>query len=138
MNFNDYDRETLIEIIWEGCYAANGIKPRWMNFDEMSIEQLRKDAEYYSNAADAQIELEAQQLIEAEEELEAEIARVIELGAGDRETALRWMIQDVNFYTEQDVEHWFWNRGLLFSKNYKAYRDEIEPFVVFIDFAEEA
>ena len=40
---------------------------------------------------------------------------MIEAGAGNRITALRWMTSTETFYLEQDVEHWVWNQGILFT-----------------------
>jgi hypothetical protein len=37
------------------------------------------------------------------------------MGAGDEETALRWLTQDQEFYHEQDVEHWVYTQGILFT-----------------------
>ena len=48
-------------------------------------------------------------------EFTGEIMDVIELGAKDRETALRWMTQDEKFYSEQCISHWVWARGILFT-----------------------
>jgi hypothetical protein len=48
-------------------------------------------------------------------EFTGEILDMIELGAKDRETALRWMTQEDKFYSEQCVSHWVWSRGILFT-----------------------
>lgn len=48
-------------------------------------------------------------------EFKALVQKTIELGAGDEETALRWLVQDEEFYGSQDVEHWVWNKGILFT-----------------------
>ena len=37
------------------------------------------------------------------------------MGAGDEETAIRWLTQDEEFYHSQDVEHWVYNQGILFT-----------------------
>ena len=49
-------------------------------------------------------------------EFTGEILNMIELGAKDRETALRWMTQDHEFHSEQDVSHWVWSHGILFTE----------------------
>ena len=49
-------------------------------------------------------------------EFTGEILNMIELGAKDRETALRWMTQDQEFHSEQDVSHWVWSHGILFTE----------------------
>ena len=49
------------------------------------------------------------------ENLETAIHAIIDLGAEDRSVALRWMTQNETFFHEQDVEHWVWNQGVLFT-----------------------
>ena len=34
---------------------------------------------------------------------------------GDRTTAIRWMVQQEEFVSEQDVEYWVWKHGVLFT-----------------------
>ncbi len=46
---------------------------------------------------------------------EARIQDVIGLGAGDRETALRWITSQETFYHSQCVEHFVWEQGILFT-----------------------
>jgi hypothetical protein len=37
------------------------------------------------------------------------------MGASDEETAIRWLTADEEFYHSQDVEHWIYNQGILFT-----------------------
>lgn len=46
---------------------------------------------------------------------EARVLDVIDLGAGDRETALQWITSQETFYHIQDVEHFVWEQGVLFT-----------------------
>ena len=46
---------------------------------------------------------------------EARIQDVIELGAGNRFNALLWIIGTETFYHIQDVEHFVWEQGILFT-----------------------
>ena len=48
-------------------------------------------------------------------EFETLVAKTIDLGAGDRETALRWLTSTEDFYHQQDIEHWVWKHGILFT-----------------------
>lgn len=59
------------------------------------------------------------------------LANTIIYGAGDRKTALRWMTQSEKFYNEQDVEHWVWNQGVLFTDYGKALVKELMEIVEF-------
>ena len=40
---------------------------------------------------------------------------VSEYGATDEETALRWLTENEKFYGVQDIEHWVWKAGILFT-----------------------
>ena len=109
-------------------------------FDENTISDLHKDArgfrpgEYWWNQWNASTDEEKQTtwdslIVELEEELErvrrweeeavkdfeADVNQHIALGAGDRETALRWMTSDEEFYNDQCIEHWVWNHDILFT-----------------------
>jgi len=93
-NFSDItDRDTLQEIIWEAAKVATGCKPRWIDFQGESIESLQRTAEMYDRWADDQVEMEAAIEAAAVAEYESEIQSFIEMGAGDRETAVRWYVE---------------------------------------------
>jgi len=51
----------------------------------------------------------------AVEEFQARIEDVIGLGAGNRLTALSWITGQEKFYHIQDVEHFVWEQGILFT-----------------------
>jgi hypothetical protein len=68
---------------------------------------------------------------EALVQFEREVAQTISYGAGDRATALRWMTQNEEFYNNQDVEHWVWNRGILFTDEGRTLVKELMNTVTF-------
>ena len=49
------------------------------------------------------------------DKFEARIKDVIELGAGNYTNALLWIVSSETFYHEQDVEHFVWEQGILFT-----------------------
>ena len=59
------------------------------------------------------------------------LERVIEAGAGDRQTALRWMTSTETFYHSQDVEHWVYNQGILFTDYGRELVKELMDIVTF-------
>ena len=79
---------------------------------------------------------EAEEEARALREFEAEIASVIEAGAGDRTTALRWLTEGDTFYGRQDVEHWVYNQGILFTKEGRALVEELMSIVTISDWRE--
>jgi len=77
--------------IWDLYKDVNGIRPRWMDFKSMSDAELK--ATYDGLLVDLErhnVE-EAGREAEAVKAFEAKIAELIETGAGDRETAIRWL-----------------------------------------------
>ena len=70
-------------------------------------------------------------------DFEATVGEFIESGAGDRETALRWMAMEETFYNRQCVEHWVFDRGFLFTSHGKAVVEELMNVVTFEEFDDE-
>lgn len=121
------------------------------DFDDNIFSDLHKDAygfrprghEYYEalparkqeiwvkvckdlEAAQAE---EARMEEEAVAEFKAQITKVIEAGAGNRITALRWMTSTETFYHSQDVEHWVYKQGILFTDYGRELVKELESIV---------
>ena len=111
----DFERYQLETLIWEVYKDAYGCRPRHMDFKSMTLDELKAEADFLCEQANLQYEAEKAQEAADVEEFKAVVQKTIELGAGDEETALRWMTQDMEFYHSQDVEHWVWNYGILFS-----------------------
>jgi len=49
-------------------------------------------------------------------EFEKSITKTISVGAANRKTALRWLTESENFLGLQEVEHWVWEQGILFTE----------------------
>ena len=117
--------------------AAYGVKGRHYDFKSMSMDDLRKLA---NRVADAVEVAEAEEAYAAEvaiADFEATVGEFIEAGAGDRETALRWMAMEETFYNRQCVEHWVFDRGFLFTSHGKAVVEELMNIVTFEEFDDE-
>ena len=70
-------------------------------------------------------------------DFEATVGEFIEAGAGDRETALRWMTMEETFYMKQDVESWVYGHGFLFTSHGKAVVEELMKIITFKEFDDE-
>ena len=123
------------------------------DFDDNIFSDLHKDAygfrprghEYYEALPARKQEiwvrvckdLEAAQAEEARMERKAllefhdTLERVIEAGAGDRQTALRWMTSTETFYHSQDVEAWVYKQGILFTDYGRELVKELMDIVEF-------
>ena len=133
-DFSDInDRDDLHSIIWDIAKDATGVRPRWIDFDGSTIAELQSTATFYANMADEQMAREAEMEAEAITEYEELAAKTIEYGAGDRETAVRWIVQ--GFVAEryaQDVDCILYHWGLpFFPKGEHAHiKTELEAALV--------
>ena len=125
------EREDLIIYIYEGHKTAFGVKGRHYDFDSMSIEDLRKTADYIERSIVESIAAEQAAEAQALEEFKAQITKVIESGAGNRINALRWMTSTETFYDSQSVEHWVWKQGILFTDEGRELVKELMDIVQF-------
>lgn len=135
----DFERDSLIGLIWDAFKDVYGYRPRGTyNFDTMSLAELQSEADRLCDAANAQYEIEQEEAARAVEEFKSIVVRTIELGAGDEETALRWLTQDETFYHSQDVEHWVYNQGILFTDYGRELTKRLETIVEYKQIEEAA
>jgi hypothetical protein len=125
------EREDLIIYIYERHKTAFGVKGRHYDFDSMSIEDLRKKADYIERSIEESIAAEQAAEAQALEEFKSQITKVIEAGAGNRINALRWMTSTETFYSQQCVEHWVWKQGILFTDEGRELVKELMGIVQF-------
>ena len=110
---------------------AYGFRPRGHEYYEAAPERKQEIWVRVCDDLEASQEEESRREQEAVAEFKAQITRVIEAGAGNRITALRWMTSTETFYLEQDVEHWVFNQGFLFT----AYgRELVEELCTIVEF----
>jgi hypothetical protein len=96
-----------------------GYRPRGAAMDEWNSRTPRQKNELFNALCDELEEVTRDEKRQADRnlfEFTGQIMDMIELGAKDRETALRWMTQDHEFHSEQDVSHWVWAHGILFTE----------------------
>jgi len=112
---------------YEGYKDVHGIKARWVHYGSTTIAQLESMLDGLHCEGERQHQYESEQAIREQEAFEDEIASIIECGAGDRETALRWIAQGQEFWTGQCLEHFVWGKGLLFTDYGRAIIAEMRP-----------
>lgn len=87
-----------------------GVKARWYRAE--SVEQARKDLETLGRALDAELEREAAEQQEAIAKFNKRIEDTIAAGAGDRETALRWIMDADDCPRRDDWDYLCYVNGL--------------------------
>lgn len=117
------ERDELATYIYEGHKDAFGVKGRHYDFDAMSLEDLRSEADYISRSVKEQMELEARMEAEAVERFEKAIAEYQAMGAEDRETAIRWVLQAEGLENEYDPSYVCYSLGLPYemAKEFEAH-----------------
>ena len=116
-------RDSMLESISDLSKDALGFRLR-KDFTAMSLEELTSEWDYLIDELDRTNKREAEDKAKAEIDFENEVAECIARGAPAREDALRWMmnLESDDWY---DVDHWAWNRGLLFNKAILAELTEV-------------
>ena len=129
IDVESYTRWDLSNTIYDMHKDAYGVRGRHYNFDAMSIEDMEIEIE----ALDKQITVKINEERDAEnaaiKKFESSIKKIIECGAADRETAIRWMTEGYVFYHIQDVESFVYELGFLFTEYGKKLIREIERVI---------
>ena len=110
---------------------AYGFRPRDHRFYDATPAEKQviwDDVGRAFDDANAQEELAKR---ESQINFEKEVQYILSLGASNREAALRWMTDDMTFYTRQCVEHFVWNHGLLFTDYGRELVKELMDIVKF-------
>jgi hypothetical protein len=83
----DLERYELISFISDTSKDVYGFRSR-LNFDAMTVDELKEEADSLAKAGRAEFEYE-------EKAREDSILAAMDAGAPDRETAIRWMEENV-------------------------------------------
>ena len=111
---------------------AYGFRPRaYHEFWDATPERKQEIWEQMLHDMDLEIAREKREKDESLKRFNALLEQFMTYGAADRTTALRWMTEDNKFYNEQCVEHWVWERGILFTDEGRALVKELMGIVKF-------
>jgi hypothetical protein len=104
------NKQQLECIIWDAYKDAYGVRPRHMNLEAMTEEELNKELEFLANV----IEQNERDRLEAEErashDFEMRMLSLMMSGAKSREQALRWVHEAEG--TDGDDEYLCYTLGL--------------------------
>ena len=117
---NNFDRSEVLSFISDLYKDVNGVRPRFYNFNEWSDNEL----EVFTDQLIAQLkeneEKERIQEIADVKSFEIQVQKTIDLGAGDRKTALRWLFSSEEYdqgeyVTDWDVDGFLYRKGIVHS-----------------------
>ena len=111
------DRYFLETDVYEMHKEAYGVKGRHYNFSEMSNDDLKKELDHLAEVAKREREIEQRAEEEAYKSFENTITNTINNGAGDRETAIKWILEAEDL-TNEEPDYICYSLGLSYDKNY--------------------
>ena len=126
----NFERRDVLSWISDLYKDVNGVRPRFYNFNEWSDDEL----EAFTDQLEAQLK-ENQELDRLQEEADVksfkdQVQKTIELGAGDRKTALRWLFSSEEYdqgeyITDWDVDGFLYRKGIVHSDLGKEVKKEL-------------
>lgn len=105
VKLENISREDLEMYIYDAHKTAFGVKGRHYDFAAMTIEQLRKEAEYIADECDKTIARERASEANALIEFRATIRKIREMCNCDRDTAIRYMLEAEGHQGEYDPSY---------------------------------
>jgi len=84
-------RDQLAATHYDFYKDVHGVRPRWMDYDSMTEQDLEAELDNLSKQAEVVFAEEAKREQEAIVAFEARVADLLDTGAADRETAIRWI-----------------------------------------------
>jgi hypothetical protein len=115
------DETTLYEMI-SSC--ASKSYARTVLSRDMTDEEFKKEMDYWSKENEEQFARDKAEEEKNVKEFEARITDLISSGAGNRETALRWIMQAENMEDEHDAGYICYCLNIPYS-----YQKEFEPLI---------
>ena len=126
----DFKRNEVLSWISDLYKDVNGVRPRFYNFHEWSDCEL----EAFTDKLIAQLK-ENEELERLQEEADVkrfqdQVQKTIELGAGDRKTALKWLFSSEEYdqgeyVTDWDVDGFLYNQGIIHYDFRKGVRKDL-------------
>lgn len=91
-NIEQYERDSLISYISDVSKDARGYRTR-LNWDEYTMEELQVIADEFTEELRRELKREEEHAQNCVAEFERLVKECIDMGAGDRETAIRWIVE---------------------------------------------
>ena len=114
----DYERDSLITSVYEIHKDAYGVKGRHYDFDSMLNKELEEELDRLIKVSKEVEEEEKKWEEAAYQTFLKQIAENIKLGAGDKENAIKWILEAEGLDKEQDAGYICYSLGLGYDKEY--------------------
>jgi hypothetical protein len=111
----DFERMQLCTMIYEGHKDAFGFKGRHYDFDSMSMDELRAEADRIGQAIEETMARERLEQQFALGDFELRVQENITMGAITRQDAIRWILQAEGLDKERDADYICYSLGLPYS-----------------------
>jgi len=107
-------REQLEVQVYELHKDAYGYRDR-RGYSHLTDKELEQEFEYLLGVLRRNEQLEAEKAERDVAEFKRQVALVMDAGASDFDTAIRWLYNDGgdNWCHQYDVEHWAYDQGIL-------------------------
>ena len=112
----EYERSNLITSVYEMHKDAYGVKGRHYNFDKMSNKELEEELDRLCAVAKAEREAEEQAEKAAYDKFENQVTENMKLGAGNRDIAIKWILEAEGLDKEYDTSYICYVLGLSYDK----------------------
>ena len=114
----EYERSNLITSVYEMHKDAYGVKGRHYDFDNMLNKELEEELDRLCAVAKAEREAEEQAEKAAYDKFEGRVAKTLKMGAGNRDIAIKWILQSEGLDNEKDLSYICYSLGLGYDKEY--------------------
>jgi hypothetical protein len=122
-------REEMIQIYSDFHKDAYGFRPRGIDYDSMSLEDLEADFARFAEVCKENAEAEAVAEAKAVEAFNESVKKTIALGAGNERTALRWLADAGVVDSGWDIDFYLWKLGIsTYSSAGKSIHDKLLPY----------
>lgn len=122
-------RESMIQIYSDFHKEAYGFRPRGIDYDSMSLEDLEADFARFAEVCKENAETEAIAEAKAIEAFKESVKKTIALGAGNEATAFRWLAEAGVADSGWDIDFYLWKLGIsTYSPAGKVIHNKLLPY----------
>ena len=122
-------RDSLIQVYSDFHKDAYGFRPRGINYDAMTTEELEADFARFAEVCKENAEAEKKAEKAAVETFNTSVKKLVAMGAGNVKTAYRWLAEAGVAEAGWDMDFYFWKLGISkYSETGKAIHDKMLPY----------